>query len=135
MSNLEIYKVACEFYATLKGKHSDATIISAQVELRFDKPVNRWNCPSGDEYLTRRIAVNNFIKWLTKLSNKHHILQVGGDCWLDNKELYRDEVHLNDSGFLCYYNYIRRTLKYILRINIPRNCFDRKHVCMGDRLT
>ena len=39
VSNLEIYKVAREFYATLKGKHPDATIISAQVELRFYKPV------------------------------------------------------------------------------------------------
>ena len=135
VSNLEIYKVAREFYSTLKGKHPDATIISAQIELRFYKLVNRWNCPSGDDYLTRRVAVNNFIKRLTKLDNKHHILQVGGDCRLDNRELYRDEIHLNDSGLLRYYNYIRRTLKYILRVNIPRNCFDRKRVCVAHRLT
>ena len=87
-------------------------IVAAQVELRFYKVDNRWDCPVGNDYHQRRVALNNFLK---ALKYKDHILMIAGPNRLDNRSLFRkDGVHLTDEGLLKYYSYIKRVVKYII---------------------
>ena len=114
VTNKEIYYKATEFYKKLRVIYPLSKIVAAQVELRFYKVGNRWNCPVGNDYHKRRVALNNFLK---ALKYKDHILMIAGPNRLDNRSLFRrDGVHLTDEGLLKYYSIIKRVVKYIIEI-------------------
>ena len=115
-TNLEIYSYCRQFYRRLRAAFPTAKIIAAQAELRFNKPGNRLNIPTGREYHLRRVAFNNFLKTVPE---KNHILMIGGPNRLDDRDLYRDQWHLNREGLLRYYNFIRRVLRCLS--NCPRS--------------
>ena len=88
-TNAEIYDSIRKFYTKLRASSPTSRIAAAQVELRFYNSENRWDCPVGEDYIKRRVAINNFLK---RLKLKDNILMISGVNRLDNQQYYKDFV-------------------------------------------
>ena len=109
ISMTELHDHCREFFRFLRFHFPSTRIIAAQVELRFYPSDNRFGCPSQAEYDLRRKSLNTFLK---RLKTKDCILQVQGHGRLDDKNLYRDEVHLNTVGLYRYFGFVKHTIQY-----------------------
>ena len=107
----DIYKESETFFRLLKERVPKATVIAAQIENRFYKPNNRFESPVGEKFDYLRRYYNRFLK---RKKFKDFLLQVQGPSLLDNKEFYKDCVHLNERGLRKYLQLIKKTLLYIV---------------------
>ena len=101
-SNADIKDQRKQFYTKLREVFPKGIvkIVAAQVESRFYKPGNQWNCLLEDDYKKRKTGINTF---LARLNLKDHLLMVGGPYRLDNRDLYEDDgIHLNQEGSVKY---------------------------------
>ena len=114
VTNYQIYRQAVDFYQRLRIIFPWAIFVAAEVENRFHKPGNRWDCPVGQDYKLRRRAINNF---LLKLKEKQYLVMVAGPGRMDNQELYHDEVHLTRAGLDKYWQIIVNTIGYVIKKN------------------
>ena len=112
VSNEQITRKAREFYGKIRADFPRATIVATQPEQRFYKEGNRFGCPVRRDYEVRRRQLNNFLR--RSLKAKDHVLMIIGPGRLDNRELYRDEVHLKPAGISMLFGYIRKVVRYIL---------------------
>ena len=109
VDNYTIISQCKEFYKILRFFFQTSVIISAQVELRFYKPKNKFNCPCIESFKKRRSELN---KCLNRLKDNDSLLMVAGPNRLDNEGYYRDEVHLNRLGLRKYLTFIKSTVDY-----------------------
>ena len=113
-TNADIKIQGTQFYSKLRENFPKGVvkIVASQVEPRFYKPGNRWNCPLEDEFKKRKSGVNNFLK---KLTLKDHLLMVGGSYRLDNRNLYGDDgVHLTQEGLEKYWELIEKEVEFLI---------------------
>ena len=111
VTNVEICTLATRFYNKLRATFPNTQIVSAQIEKRWYREGNRWNCPAEVEFQRRRVALHNFYR---RLRLKNYTLLVAGRNRLDNRTYYRDEVHLNQAGLQFYAQMVRNTVSYII---------------------
>ena len=109
ISTEDLHKNCRDFYTFLRSEFPNSKIVGSQVELRFYNQNNRFNCPPHFEFDLRRKSFNTFLK---RLKVKDCILQVQGHERLDDRTLYRDEVHLNSFGLNKYFGIIANTIQF-----------------------
>ena len=103
------YEDCTKFYNILRERLPSAVIIAAQIENRFYLEGNRFGCPPSEKFDHLRRHFNRFLK---NKAFKHCLLQVQGPGRLDDRENYRDRVHLNIVGIKKYFEIIENTLSY-----------------------
>lgn len=112
ITNYETFKKCRAFYTLLRAEAAHATIISAQVELRFYSTPNRFGCPPPEEFRKKRNELNKF---LNRLKLKDFMLIIAGPGRLDNEQYYKDEVHLNKTGLRVYASILKTTVAFALQ--------------------
>ena len=96
------------FYKLLREKLPTAKIFVTQVELRFYKPNNSYNCSDALAYKKVTSYFNKFLKKSPFIDNLICIL---GPNRLSNRDLYKsDGVHLNDKGIQKLFDIIKRAI-------------------------
>ena len=116
------FEECSQFYGILRESVPCSTIVASQVETRFYKPNNRFGCPTHHRFdqLRRR-----FNKFLERHIAHDVILEIEG--YLDDKNDYRDGVHLSHPGFMKYLGIIQLTVTFAEdRIHIHKNHGARK---------
>ena len=114
-SPTEVCSECRQFYELLRSLSSKLIIVSAQIELRYYTPGNRFGSPTLIGYKRKRNSVNRF---LDKLKVKDHVLMIGGPARLDHKVFYKaDGVHLNKFGIKKYMSYIYKTIQYLINLH------------------
>ena len=84
------------FYCMLKNNLPKTKIFATQIESRFYRPENRFDCPEATQYKKVTSYFNKFLKKLTYVDNLICIL---GPSRLSNKDLFKpDGVHLTLEG-------------------------------------
>lgn len=112
-AELTVVKEKCKaFYNLLRDLLPSTCIIASQVELRFHETRNRFDAPLEEHYKLMRRYVNKFI---LSLKCKDFLFRVQGKGRLDNKTLYRDAVHLNNTGLNHLFRLMRDCLSYCIR--------------------
>ena len=103
------YNDCTRFYTLLREKLPNVVIIASQIENRFYSEQNTFGSPPSEKFDYLRRHFNRFLK---NKAFKDCLLQVQGPGRLDNKENYRDEVHLNSLGINKYLEIIENCLLY-----------------------
>lgn len=108
----QIYLDCENFFKSLRASLPNSCIIAAQIENRFYKPDNRFGSPPSKTFDFLR---RHFNRHLRNKPYKDFILQVQGPGRLDNRNHYRDSVHLNRAGLSKYMNLIEGNLAYVYK--------------------
>ena len=104
----EICDRARAFYHILRSNLPRSKIFAAQVECRFYRPNNRFECPEAAQY---KKITSYFNKFLKKLSYIDNLICVLGPNRLSNKSLFKtDGVHLTLAGVQKLWDIIRSFL-------------------------
>lgn len=111
VTNFELFHKCRTFYELLRRELPQATIIAAQIELRFFDEPNRFGVPRAEIFKKRRNELN---KYLNRLKLKNNMLIIAGPGRLDHKEHNRDEVHLNRQGLRVYMSILKSTVLFVL---------------------
>lgn len=109
ISDKELQEHCCSFFKVLRESLPRTILIATQVELRFNKVPNWHNAPGPEEFRKRRNKFNYFLRFFKE---KNFLALIAGPGRLDNETLYRDSVHLNDSGLLLFSECLARTVSY-----------------------
>ena len=96
------------FYHLLRSNLPKTKIYATQVECRFYKPNNRFECPETAQYKKITTYFNKFLKKLSYIDNLICIL---GPNRLSNRALFKaDGVHLTPEGVHKLWDIIRSFL-------------------------
>lgn len=114
VTNFELFKQCRAFYKLLRDNLPHSRIIAAQIELRFYDTPNRFGAPGPEDFRKRRNGLNRFLQ---SLKLKDNLLIIAGPGRLDNKDYYRDNVHLNHAGLRVYMSILKTTIDYSLKNN------------------
>ena len=103
--NSQLRVFALDFYRKLKSLVKDnCVILAAQVEPRWVQPKNRFGAPEYVEFEKRRTILNNYFNKVIKKREKliDSLILLGSVSFLNNIELSRDGIHLNQQGLRLY---------------------------------
>ena len=92
----DVTKQCSCFYKYLREKLPQTRLIATQVELRFYKPNNIYNCPEAATY---KKVIGYFNKYLQKAKPADSLICILGPNRMSKESLYRsDGIHLNREG-------------------------------------